>query len=72
MSDNEVFEVPSPDLGASISRNTVLPMTEQDSDEKDENESEDSSDDKLQQKKLRTCKKDNREVICCSIQQGSA
>jgi hypothetical protein len=51
MSDEDEFEVPSPDVGASSSRDVVPPMTPHDhSDDNDENQSEYSSNEDSQQK----------------------
>ena len=59
MRNEDDFEVPSPDVGASSSRDVVLPMTPHDSDDNDENQSDYSSNDDSPQKKKRTRKKDN-------------
>ncbi len=62
MSDEDDFEVPSPDVGASSFKfcDVVPPMTLHDSDDNDENQSEYSlSNDDSPQKKQLTRKKDN-------------
>ncbi len=61
MSDEDDFELASPDVGASSSRDVVPPMTAHDSDDNDENQSEYSINADLPQKKQHTRKKDNQE-----------